>query len=117
MNSTDLLVWGVVAHLVADWLLQNEWQATNKTNLRHPAAWVYCGIHMLALLFVFPEGWACGIAAAHLLIDTRRPLQWWRRVIRQTTDSQNPLSLHVAIWGDQVLHIAIIAVVACMDEG
>lgn len=117
MNSTDLLVWGVVAHLAADWLLQNDWQATNKIDLCHPAAWIHSGIHLLALLLVFPAGWACGIATTHLLIDTRRPLQWWRRVYRQTTDPDNPASLHVAIWGDQVLHVAVIAIVACLAAG
>ena len=35
-EATVLLVWGVMVHWVADWLLQNEWIALNKVNLRHP---------------------------------------------------------------------------------
>lgn len=31
LSATGLVVWGIVAHLVADWPLQNEWMATNKT--------------------------------------------------------------------------------------
>jgi hypothetical protein len=36
---------GWVAHLVADWLLQNNWMAKNKSSLVHPAAWVHALIH------------------------------------------------------------------------
>ena len=29
---------GLVAHLAADWVLQNDWMVRNKLSLRHPAA-------------------------------------------------------------------------------
>ena len=99
------LVW----HLVADWLLQNEWMQ-NKTNLLHPAAWVHSGIHLLGLLVLFPTWLALLVGLSHLLIDTRKPLIWWRTFFRQTQDPSNPASMHVAFWGDQVAHIAIIAI-------
>lgn len=98
----------LVAHLIADWLLQNEWQALNKASLRHPAAWVHGSIHFAALLLVFWWPIALGVALAHLLIDTRVPLIWWRKAIGQTTEG--PMAVHVAIWGDQVVHIACLAV-------
>ena len=98
------LVW----HLVADWLLQNEWMQ-NKVNLKHPAAWVHSGIHTWGLLLLFPVWLALLVGVTHLLIDTRVPLKWWRGFIRQTTDPNNPASMHVAFWGDQVLHILILA--------
>lgn len=110
MTSTDLLAWGIVAHLVADWLLQNEWMALNKVSLTHPAAWVHSGIHVLALALVFSWPVALALGVAHILIDTRRPLSWWRGTIRQTTEG--PMAVHVAIWGDQVAHVACIAVAA-----
>ena len=112
MRATELLVWGLVAHLIADWLLQNEWQAVNKTSLRHPAAWVHSGIHLALLLFVFPWPAALALFVSHLLIDTRKPLIWWRRLIRQTTDPANPATIHVAFWSDQVTHIACLALAA-----
>ena len=40
---------GFVAHLVADWLFQNDWIARNKISLRHPAAWIHAAIRALAL--------------------------------------------------------------------
>ncbi len=110
MTPTDRLLWGTVAHLIADWLLQNQWMADNKASLRHPAAWVHGLIHVGALAHVFPLPVAWSLGAVHMLIDTRLPLQWWRRVFRQTTDG--PAALHVAIWGDQVAHIACLALAA-----
>lgn len=110
MTATDYLLWGIVAHLIADWFFQSEWQALNKVNLTHPAAWVHGGFHYIAAFLVF--GWlpALAIAAAHMLIDTRHPLIWWRRAFKQTTTGD--YALHVAIWQDQVAHIVVIALAA-----
>ena len=108
--GTQLLVWGIVAHLFCDWILQNDWMARNKSNLQHPAAWVHSGIHLVGLLFVFPAWMSVLIAITHLFIDTRVPLVWWRKFYHQTTEG--PVALHVAMWGDQVAHISILAISA-----
>jgi len=99
----------VVVHLVADWLLQNDWMARNKTDLRHPAAWVHSGIQGIALGCVL--GWRAGLVLGilHILVDTRVPLRWWQRVCRQTTDG--PVGVLVSIMSDQVVHIVCIAAV------
>ncbi len=98
----------LVAHLVADWLLQNDWMAKNKPSLTSSAAWLHFFIQFvfLSIALSLPAGLVLGIV--HLIIDTRKPLNWWRRVFRQTTDG--PLAVHMAIWSDQVLHVVIIAV-------
>jgi len=97
----------LIAHLVGDWLLQNDWMARNKTDLSHPAAWVHSGIHAILLAIVL--GWPAGISLGiiHVLVDTRVPQAWWGRTFRQTTTG--PLGNHVLIWGDQVIHISMIA--------
>jgi Protein of unknown function (DUF3307) len=105
--ATVLLVWGAMVHLVADWLLQNDWMALHKVNLRHPAAWVHSGIHTVGLLLVFAWPAALLIGIAHLLIDTRKPLLWWMRVVKQVpTATRLPI---VEIWLDQVMHLTVIA--------
>ena len=98
---------GLLAHLIADWLLQNDWMASNKMHLSHPAAWVHAGIQAVAMGLVF--GWQGGLVLGlvHLLIDTRIPLRWWQRVFRQTTTG--PSAIPTAIWADQVMHISVIA--------
>src|SRR5258708_6219063 len=108
--ATKLVIWGIVIHLFADWLLQNHWQAQNKSNLLHPASWVHSGIHLVGLLLIFPVWMAAIIAIIHLLIDTRIPLQWWRKFYRQTREGD--VALHVAMWSDQVLHFTVIALAA-----
>lgn len=102
-----MLINRIVAHLIADWIFQNDWMARNKTSLKHPAAWVHGGIHLIAMLFVFPILVAIGIAIVHMLIDTRKPVQWWQRIYGHTTEG--PYALTVSIWLDQVFHIAVIA--------
>ncbi|MEZ4662216.1 MAG: DUF3307 domain-containing protein [Caldilineaceae bacterium] len=96
----------LLAHLCADWLLQNDWMAQHKQQWRHPAAWVHAGIHALLLGLVL--GWQGGLVLGllHLWIDTRAPLQWWARRFGKTLTG--PLGFHIAIWTDQTLHIIAI---------
>ncbi len=97
----------LVAHLVGDWLLQNDWMARNKASLSHPAAWVHSGIHgiLLGLALGWPAG--LGLGLIHMLVDTRVPYNWWTRLFRQTTGG--PSYDHLVIWADQVLHVLTIA--------
>ncbi len=97
----------LVAHLVADWLLQNDWMALNKTNPRHPAGWVHASIH--GLLLGLALGWQGGIVLGilHLLIDLGGLVNWWIRVFKKC--GQAPQSALIRIWTDQVIHIALIA--------
>lgn len=98
---------GLVAHLVADWLLQNDWMALNKTNLRHPAGWVHAAIH--GLLLGLALGWAGGIVLGilHLLIDTGWPVNWWVRVFKKCDGAPQAALIRIAT--DQVIHVAAIA--------
>ncbi len=97
----------LVAHLIADFPLQNSWMVVNKVNLRHPAAWVHGGIHGLVLGLVL--GWQAGLVLGflHLLVDTRVALLWWQKNIQKSVEG--PAVLHTRIWTDQVVHIAMIA--------
>lgn len=108
--ATEILVWSTVAHLVADWMLQNEWMALNKMQLRHPAAWAHSGIHTLLLWFVLPWHLAVLVGITHLLIDTRKPLIWWMQVVKRM--HTGPHRMLVEVWLDQVFHITVLALVA-----
>lgn len=110
MSTTDLLVWGIIIHLGVDWFLQNDWMAANKASLKHPASWVHSATHAIAMLLIFPPLAALLVGLLHILIDTRRPLAWWRRFYRQT--QEGPAVIHMAFWQDQVAHILVIALVA-----
>ncbi len=98
---------GLVAHLVADWILQNEWMARNKPSLGHPAAWVHAAIHMLCLGLAL--GWLAGLVLGfiHLLVDTRRPGGWWIRIFKKCGAA--PDLGAIVVWLDQTIHIGCIA--------
>ena len=118
--AVSLLVWGSIAHLVADWLLQNEWIVRHKQNLRHPAAWVHGAIHTLLLWLILPGLLALVVGLSHILIDTRKPILWWKRLAGKT--AADPLSLLpqtivVEIAIDQVLHITMLALVVWLVYG
>lgn len=123
LSASDLLIWGIVLHLVADWPFQNDWMSTNKGNLLHPAGYVHASIHGGFLALVF--GWvAIPLAIAHLLIDTRKPVEWWSKLVGQTQptglaiptrDLRIPvvdIGLWVRLMLDQVFHIVCVAVAA-----
>jgi hypothetical protein len=97
----------LVAHLVADWLLQNDWMAHHKCRLTHPAAWVHGAIQALALAWAL--GWRGGLVLGllHTLIDTRIPLAWWIRWFKKSESA--PEASSIAMWTDQAVHVALIA--------
>jgi hypothetical protein len=110
--ASEYLIWLLVAHLVADWLLQNDWMAKNKSSLKHPAAWIHGAIHLVGAGLIVPLPFAALVAITHVLLDTRKPLQWWRRICRYPTEGE--AVIHVTFWRDQTAHILILAVVALL---
>lgn len=112
-GSAELLLWGIIAHLVADWPLQIEWMAINKTNWKHPAAWAHAGVHGIFMVFIFPWHLGLLLAISHLWIDTRTPVFWWMRVIKRM-DRDDPRTAMVETWLDQVFHIMMIALVVLL---
>lgn len=128
VGVTVLLIWGIVAHFIADWLLQSEWIATHKMLRRtaaspvwdrHPSAYVHGAAHAAVQLLVFPWQAALAIGFIHLLIDTKEPVIGWSRLIRQTTPDQTvvppaylSIGQAVTIAADQVWHVLVIAIAA-----
>ena len=106
----QLFIAGLLAHLVADWFLQNEWMALNKVSLKHPAAWVHSGIHTVGALLVFPWTVALALGISHILIDTRVPLQLWRKLYRQT--QEGAIMVPFALWQDQAAHLILLCLAA-----
>lgn len=98
----------LVAHFVADWLLQNSWMAMYKTSLRHPASWVHAAIYAICLGMALDPVAGAGLGFIHLLVDTRVPLAWWVRVFKKCEDSDQADS--ILMWTDQAIHIVTLGV-------
>lgn len=98
---------GFGAHLIGDWILQTDWMARNKTSLRHIAAWVHGAIQGLCLGVALGSQAGLVLGFIHVLIDTRVPVEWWIRRVKQCAKA--PEAASIAIWLDQTFHIICIA--------
>jgi len=116
----ELLLWLVVAHIIADWFFQNDWMARNKVRFASLAGDAHMLIHGMVTVLLL--GWftplpdirivriSLLVAFTHMIIDYRFILVWWRGLIRQTTEG--PAALHVAIWQDQMAHLLVLVAIA-----
>jgi hypothetical protein len=102
----EIAILGITIHLVVDWLLQTDWMAKNKGNLKHPAGWIHAASFAPFFLLIFNWYITLFLCISHLLIDTRKPLQWWFRITRKTD------LFWLLICCDQVLHILLIVLAA-----
>ncbi len=119
MTFERLFILGLLAHIVADWFLQNDWMAQHKTKFMHPAGTIHAFLHYVCAVPFF-HWWAFAIAIPHYLIDLRTPLIWWRKFYRMKSNDpdqdfnspHNSISRHVAFWQDQMAHVLVIGIVA-----
>lgn len=111
--QTDVLIWGLVAHVVGDWFLQTDWMACHKSNLRHPAGWIHSAIHTLCLVWLLPWPLALLVGVSHLLIDTRAPVQWWMRVVKGIPP-HSAVYNDLIIWMDQMFHVMVLVIVVLL---
>jgi hypothetical protein len=116
----------VVSHLVGDYLLQTEWQATNKHGglgrdpekrralmahvltytLAYVPAFVWLADELSALALVAV---AAGVAIPHLIQDDGRLIARYMAVVKKSDTKANP-SLTIAV--DQSFHVVILLLLA-----
>jgi hypothetical protein len=125
----DIFIVLIVSHLVGDYLLQTEWQATHKRGglgrdhdarraLRaHATTYMIAFVPALIWLYgdlgagVFPVAAAIGVP--HYLQDDGRVVAWWMAHVKHADIDEQPI---VAATVDQVLHIvALFALTLVLD--
>jgi hypothetical protein len=118
MSPFDCLL---IGHLVADWMLQNDWMARNKqSHWLAPAILVHCTIYTMILLvslwLVDPPVAAAQpypligavLFLSHWFIDAGNLAAGWMRLLGQTR-------LHfVQVMVDQTMHVVVIALLVQM---
>ncbi|MDQ3249865.1 MAG: DUF3307 domain-containing protein [Chloroflexota bacterium] len=115
-----IFTWLLVAHLVGDWMLQNDWMARCKQQtLINRAIAMHCLLYTIAILLslwlatqhesVTPPfvRFALIIFGSHWLIDAANLADYWRRLFRQSDQR------FVAVMVDQTLHVIVLA---CLVE-
>lgn len=111
----NILVWGLLFHFIGDYLLQNDWMASNKTKSSFAAF-----IHALTYSALFAlitnlEEWLV-IFGTHFLIDRFRLAVYWIKLVNWNWKSKNYgysddkpafLSIWLLIIIDNTFHILI----------
>ena len=104
----------IYAHLIGDYLLQNDWMALHKKDSSFR-----CAVHIAC--YMIPFAW-CGlnwwqlllIAVQHFLVDRTKFVAWFMKVKGQEAFSTGPCWPWSQIVMDNILHILWIAVVVQM---
>jgi hypothetical protein len=117
MTLADKLIIGFLLHLVGDYLLQNDWMATNKTK---DSRWnVAIEIHTLLyslpfLLITDLPQWLFLVYLTHYFIDRYCLAQYWIKLVNWNWKSKNYgfaddkpafMSIWLLIIIDNVFHI------------
>ncbi|MFC1707111.1 DUF3307 domain-containing protein [Planctomycetota bacterium] len=97
-----------VAHLVGDFILQNDWMAMNKKR-RSLACLVHVLVYLLPFLLCQLAWWQIAlIGVQHYVQDRTAFIEWWMRVVKKVhKDYWKELPLYV----DQAFHLVWIDIV------
>ena len=107
----------IYAHLIGDYLLQNDWMALNKkTN-----SWA-CALHIVVYLFPFYFTgllwWQIAlIGLQHFIQDRTQFVIWLMKVKGSEKFATGPCSPWSIIVTDNIIHILFIAVVCHLSLG
>lgn len=104
----------IYAHLIGDYLLQNDWMANGKKR----ESWI-CAVHVLTYLLPFlftPLAWwqLALIAAQHFAQDRTAFVLWLMRKKSSAAFAQPPCGPWSVIVTDNILHVLFMAGVAAL---
>jgi hypothetical protein len=109
----------LLAHLVGDWLLQNEWQAIQKGKKWQALISHVLVYHIVVLAVLVVRFGAYDLrvyitvailAVTHTLLDMRRSVEWYIRTFRLS--ASNPPELWLVIVVDQSIHLILLGLAA-----
>lgn len=103
----------LIAHLVGDYILQNDWMAVNKKRRTLPCL-VHVALYTLSVALFTGWGWIplATVAATHFVQDRTQIVAWWMRVNRQSGFAKPPLAPWSCIVVDNVWHLVVLYLLA-----
>jgi hypothetical protein len=106
-----------LAHMVGDYLLQNDWMALNKKRRTIPAL-VHVLVYLLPFLLCSLSWWQIAlIGAQHFVQDRTSFINWLMRVKGSGQFATGPCAPWSIIVTDNVVHIVFIAFVVWLPAG
>lgn len=99
----------LIAHLIGDYLIQNDWMARNKKTSTS-----LCLIHVISYTLVmacftlWPPTALLIVAVTHFAQDRTQFVAWYMRVMGQTEFAKPPLAPWSCIIVDNVLHLVVL---------
>jgi hypothetical protein len=103
-----------VAHLVGDFILQNEWMAVNKKD-RSFACMVHVLVYLIPFLFCQLQWWQILlIGIQHFIQDRTEFVLWWMHKWKRINSGEGR---GIALFVDQAFHIVWIEFVILMGAG
>ena len=106
---------GFLFHLIGDYLLQNDWMATNKTK-NTIVALIHASLYSFLFFFITDIEWFLVLSVSHFFIDRFRLAQYWIMLVNWNWQSKNfgydndkPLwmSVWLMIIIDNTIHLLI----------
>jgi hypothetical protein len=112
----------VIAHFIGDWILQPHWMAIRKTS--DPVIrGVHCMIVMSCFVPITPWYWLLWIYGTHFIIDSYKPLYWFRRLRGDFKDLESfrasfatPDGFFVNIVFDQLFHVLTLLPIVLIEK-
>ena len=102
----------VYAHLIGDYLLQNDWMALNKKRRTIPAL-LHVAVYCVPFLFTGLAGWQIAlIGVQHFLQDRTSFIMWFMRIKGSGQFATGPCAPWSIIVTDNIIHLLWIALVA-----
>ena len=106
----------IYAHLIGDYLLQNDWMAQNKKK-KDLACIAHVAAYMVPFLFCGFNGWQLLlIASQHYALDRTDFVGWFMAVKGSKAFRDGPYAPWSSVITDNILHILWIAIVAWLPE-
>ena len=110
MSSFD---WLLIGHLIGDFLLQTSWMANHKVKRYLPLV-THAFIYSIVIAFIAQMGFGglswlsiAVIFVSHIILDQRKFVQWWLRVIMGIKKTQIPW-LQITV--DQIFHLLVLVI-------
>ncbi len=107
----------IFAHLIGDYILQNDWMALNKKD-NNWVCFVHAIVYIIPFIFVDLQAWQAGlICSQHYLQDRTNFVVWFMKIKGSKLFATGVCSPWSIIITDNILHILWIAFVVWLPEG